>query len=64
MTDAGTSLTSPSSHNHATWIVVYSEACLSHKNPGTADAYQRILRGLFLWLVSALDTSSTSEREV
>ena len=59
MTDAGTGLTFPDSYDHAAWIVVYSEACLSHKNPGTADIYQRILRDFFLWLAESLGSSSS-----
>lgn len=32
------------------WIQAYQEACLSTKNPGTIDVYQRALRDFLLWL--------------
>src|SRR6266700_2988791 len=35
----------------STWITAYSEACLSGKNPGTIDVYQRTLRDFLLWLM-------------
>src|SRR5262245_3584852 len=57
MTDAGNSTAFPDSRDHTAWIAVYSEACLSHKNPGTADVYQRILRDFFLWLAESLGSS-------
>jgi site-specific recombinase XerD len=40
----------PHSMNNSTWISSYSEACLSCKNPGTIDVYQRVLRDFLLWL--------------
>jgi hypothetical protein len=36
--------------NKSIWVSTYSEACLSRKNPGTIDVYQRILRDFLLWL--------------
>src|SRR5215469_3351736 len=57
MTDTGNSPTFPESKDHVAWIAVYSEACLSQKNPGTADVYQRILRDFFLWLAASLGSS-------
>lgn len=57
MTDTGNSTTFSESRDHATWIAIYSEACLSQKNPGTADVYQRILRDFFLWLAESLGSS-------
>lgn len=59
MADAKNSLTFSESKDHATWIAVYSEACLSQKNPGTADVYQRILRDFFLWSVELFGSSSS-----
>jgi site-specific recombinase XerD len=35
--------------NSSIWISTYSEACLSRKNPGTIDVYQRVLRDFLLW---------------
>ncbi len=32
------------------WIEAYQETCLSTKDPGTIDAYQRALRNFLLWL--------------
>ncbi len=32
------------------WIEAYQQACLSTKDPGTIDAYQRALRDFLLWL--------------
>jgi site-specific recombinase XerD len=32
------------------WIEAYREACLSTKDPGTIDAYQRALRDFLVWL--------------
>lgn len=60
MTEAGNSTTFPESRDHSTWIAVYNEACLSHKNPGTADVYQRTIRDFFLWLDEFLGSSSFS----
>jgi site-specific recombinase XerD len=57
MMDAGSSVTFPESRDHTTWIAVYSEACLSQKNPGTADVYRRILRDFFLWLAESFGSS-------
>ncbi len=36
--------------NNSIWISAYSEACLSRKNPGTIDVYQRVLRDFLCWL--------------
>lgn len=57
MTDAENSATFSESRDHAAWIAVYREACLSQKNSGTADVYQRILRDFFLWLAESLGSS-------
>src|SRR5216683_2696325 len=57
MTDAGSSTTFSESKDHSAWIAVYSEACLSQKNPGTADVYQRILRDFFCWFTEAVGSS-------
>lgn len=57
MMDAGSSATFPESRDHVAWIAIYREACLSQKNPGTADVYQRILRDFFLWLTESLGSS-------
>ena len=35
------------------WIEAYREACLSTKDPGTVDAYQRALRDFLLWLTES-----------
>lgn len=35
---------------NSAWIEAYREACLSTKDPGTIDAYQRALRDFLLWL--------------
>ena len=59
MKDVGKSTTFPESQDHAAWIAFYSEACLSQKNPGTADVYQRILRDFFLRLAESLGSSSS-----
>jgi site-specific recombinase XerD len=40
----------PQGTDNGLWISTYSEACLSHKSPGTRDVYQRVLRDFFLWL--------------
>lgn len=42
----------PYGTNNSTWISTYSEACLSRKNLGTIDVYQRVLRDFLLWLDS------------
>jgi site-specific recombinase XerD len=57
MMDVGSSATFPERRDHAAWIAAYREACLSQKNPGTADVYQRILRDFFLWLAESLGSS-------
>lgn len=57
MTEAARSTPFPESRDHAAWIAVYSESCLSQKNPGTADVYQSILRDFFLWLAESLGSS-------
>lgn len=53
MIDTGNSTTFPDSRNHTSWITLYNETCLSHKNPGTADVYRRIIRDFFLWLAES-----------
>src|SRR5260370_16305263 len=40
----------PHRANNSIWISMYSEACLSRKNPGTIDVYQGALRDFLLWL--------------
>jgi site-specific recombinase XerD len=40
--------------DNSTWIAVYCEAWLSHKNSGTIDVYQRVLRDFLLWLTERL----------
>jgi len=62
MTEAGNNTTFPESKKHTAWIAVYSEACLSQKNPGTSDVYQRILRDFFLWQMLALRMLSEKRR--
>jgi site-specific recombinase XerD len=57
MTDAGNSTTFSENKDHSTWIAVYSEECLSQKNPGTVDVYQRVLRDFFLWLAEFAGSS-------
>jgi site-specific recombinase XerD len=46
---SGNLVTFPQGTNNGTWISMYSEACLSHKSPGTIDVYQRVLRDFLLW---------------
>ncbi|MHB8599894.1 MAG: tyrosine-type recombinase/integrase [Ktedonobacteraceae bacterium] len=60
MADATSSTIPSSSHDPLAWIAVYSEACLSQKNPGTADVYQRVLRDFFLWLTECAGSSPFS----
>jgi site-specific recombinase XerD len=50
MMDTGNSTTFSSSNDEAAWITTYREACLTKKNPGTIDVYQRVLRDFLLWL--------------
>src|SRR5437588_281365 len=50
MTQAASMGAFPSGMDNNTWIAAYSEACLSRKNSGTIDVYQRTLRDLLLWL--------------
>jgi site-specific recombinase XerD len=57
MTDAGNSTTFLECNDHSAWVAVYSEACLSQKNPGTIDVYQRVLRDFFLWLAKFVGSS-------
>jgi hypothetical protein len=59
MTYAGNSTTFPESKDHSAWIALYSEECLSQKNPGTADVYQRILRDFFLWFAESIGSSES-----
>lgn len=40
----------PRGMNNSIWISEYCETCLSRKNPGTIDVYQRVLRDFLLWL--------------
>ncbi len=35
---------------NSAWIQAYEDACLSTKNPGTIDAYQRALCDFLFWL--------------
>jgi len=37
-------------NENSIWITAYREACLSGKNPGTIDVYQRTLRDFLFWL--------------
>lgn len=46
-----------SSKDHSAWIATYSEACLSQKNDGTVDVYQRVLRDFLLWLTAHTEPS-------
>src|SRR6266702_3553759 len=57
MTNAGNSTMVSSGKDHSTWIATYSEECLSQKNPGTVDVYQRALRDFFLWLAEFAGSS-------
>jgi len=57
MTDAGKSTAFPESNDHSAWIETYSEACLSQKNEGTVDVYQRVLRDFLLWLAAYTGSS-------
>lgn len=59
MTETGNSPTFPDSRDHVAWIVVYSQACLSQKNAGTADVYQHILRDFLLWSAESFGSSSS-----
>jgi site-specific recombinase XerD len=52
MTQSANIVTFPHGINNSIWISAYSEACLSRKNPGTIDVYQRVLRDFLLWLDS------------
>ena len=40
------------------WIQAYQEACLSTKNPGTIDIYQRVLRDFLRWLAGCTEQAS------
>src|SRR5258707_759209 len=42
----------PNETHNGIWISEYSQACLSRKNPGTIDVYQRVLRHFLYWLDS------------
>jgi site-specific recombinase XerD len=57
MTNAGNSIMFSSSNDHSAWIATYSKECLSQKNPGTMDVYQRVLRDFFLWLAEFAGSS-------
>src|SRR5436309_15029657 len=48
----------PHGTNNSMWISMYSEACLSRKNPGTIDVYQRVLRDFLLWLTERSEQAS------
>ena len=50
MTQSANRQVFPHGTNNNTWISIYSEECLSRKNPGTIDVYQRVLRDFLLWL--------------
>ncbi len=50
MTQSASMVVFPHGTNNSSWITAYSEACLSRKNPGTIDVYQRVLRNFLLWL--------------
>src|SRR5579864_1396677 len=50
MTQAAHMSVFPHGTDNSIWISTYSEACLSRKNPGTIDVYQRVLRDFLLWL--------------
>src|SRR5258708_39345501 len=50
MTQSANMRVFPRGTDHTSWISTYSEACLSRKNPGTIDVYQRVLRDFLLWL--------------
>src|SRR5713226_4190602 len=58
MTQAANLVTCPQGTKNSIWIGAYSEACLSRKNPGTIDVYQRVLRDFLLWLDSRPGHSS------
>ena len=64
MTDATSSTTLSSSNNNLAWIAIYSEACLSQKNPSTIDVYQRVLRDFFLWLTQCAGSSSSPFHQI
>ncbi len=46
-----------SDKDHSVWIATYSEACLSQKNGGTVDVYQRVLRDFLRWLAAYTEPS-------
>ncbi len=52
MSHSANMLVLPHGTNNGIWISQYSEACLSHKNPGTIDVYERVLRDFLLWLTN------------
>src|SRR5438046_10729223 len=58
MTQAANLVTFHQGTNNAIWISTYSEACLSRKNPGTIDVYQRVLRDFLLWLAERSEHAS------
>ncbi len=58
MTQSANMVTFPHGTKNSIWIGAYSEACLSRKNPGTIDVYQRVLRDFLLWLDSRPGHSS------
>jgi site-specific recombinase XerD len=49
----------PQGTNNGTWISMYSETCLSHRNPGTIDVYQRVLRDFLLWFAELSGQASS-----
>ncbi len=52
MTQAAHMNVVPHRTDHTIWISTYSEACLSRKNPGTIDVYERVLRDFLRWFDS------------
>ena len=54
MTQAAHMNVFPHGTDNSIWISTYSEACLSRKNPGTIDVYQRVLHDFLLWLDARL----------
>jgi site-specific recombinase XerD len=59
MTDARSSTALSSNNDHSAWVASYSQACLSQKNAGTIDIYQRSLRDFLLWLAEYTESSSS-----
>ena len=57
MTKAGDSTMFSLCNDQSAWIAIYSKACLSQKNGGTIDVYQRVLRDFLLWLIEYTGSS-------